>query len=329
MINISTEILEKYVRIILNSYFDDVFETSVHYNFKCNVCGDSEHDEFKKRGYILKTNNPWVYYCHNCHESTTVIKWMKQHFVVQYKNMMIDIMRNNKSVEQQDYNFKIKKCASERDERLDTIGFKKLTKFDDCVKYCENRKIPKEIYSNWFYCTSGIFYGRIIITFRDNFGKIYNYQGRSFNNKNGVKYLTRFGEHNSIYNYYNVDKSKPVPVLEGPIDSDFVENSIAVMGLKVGDELLNTFDHLYFLLDYDKSGIEMSFKLLKKYRKWVFNWAKFLKDYPCDGVNLKMDVNEFILKNKRGIQKLTWDIISPYFTNNVGDLIYFIFKKNK
>ena len=326
---IADEILEKHIRIVLNSYFNDVFETSEFYNIACNVpgCGDNANNIYSKRGYILKANDPWVYYCHNCGESTTAIKWMKTHFPVNYKNMMMEVMQNKPNVKKTDITFTKKSGASERDESDDTKGFKKLTKFPDCVKYCEDRKIPKEIYSKWYYCTTGIYYGRIVITFRNKQGRTYYYQCRSFNNKNGVKYLSRFGDHNSIYNYYNVDAELPVVILEGPIDSIFVENSIAVTGLKLKGDKLKKFKKTYFLLDNDKSAFKKATELLCEDRRYVFNWVKFLKDYPCEG-SIK-DVNDFIRKNSYGIEKLTWDIIEPYFTNNPMDKMYFIVKDDK
>lgn len=327
-LKIAEEVLEKHVRIVLNSYFGDVFETSEYYNVRCNVCGDSEKDIYLKRGFLLKTKDPWVYYCHNCNTSTTVIKWMKEHYPVHYKNMMMDVMRNKKDSTPSNISFKQKRSSSDRDETEDTKGFQKLTKFHDCVEYCESRKIPKEIYSKWYYCTTGIYYGRIVITFRNKQGRTYYYQCRSFNNKNGVKYLSRFGDHNSIYNYYNVDSELPVIILEGPIDSIFVENSIAVTGLKLRGDKLNKFKKLYFLLDNDKSGYKKAAELLDE-RKYVFNWIKFLKDYPCDKKHKIKDVNEFILINPHGITKLTWDIIEPYFTNNPIDKMYFIVKEDK
>ena len=325
--SIDDDILERHVRMVLNSNFPDVFETSDYYNIKCNVCGDSDKDIYKKRGFILKNKDPWVYYCHNCQESTTVVKWMKEHYTVNYKNLMIDVMKNKRDdprYDDQEYGFHRKKTSSERDERDDTKGFKSLLKFADCVEYCENRKIPKEVYSKWYYCVTGIYYGRIIIPFRNDKGKIYFYQARSFNNKNGVKYLSRFGDNLSIYNYYNIDHDDYVPVLEGPIDSEFVDNSIAVTGLKLKSEELNGIKKTRIILYNDKSGYKEAVKLLKK-RKWVFNWKKFLKDYPCDGI--VKDVNDFILLNKQGISKLTWDIIEKYFTNKMADKIYFTIKK--
>lgn len=311
-------LVDKHIRNVLFQEIgiNNVYETCDYYNIKCNICGDSKQNEHLKRGYILKNDDGFTYYCHNCRKSISAIKWLKEYFHSHYKQMMIDFMSAKKS-KNDNYDFTQKKGASERDEKEDTKHFKNIMKYPECVKYCEDRKIPKDVYKHWFYATGGIYHGRIIITFRNAQNKVYYYQGRALNVKNGLRYMSRFGDHNSIYNYFNIDITKPVILLEGPIDSIFVENAIAVTGLKLKDEKLKKFKKLFHLLDNDKSGMEETIKLVKEY-KWCFNWCKFLKDYPCVGVK---DVNNFILQNTHGIEKLTWDIIEKYFSNNIKDFV--------
>lgn len=324
-------IMERHVKIILSSH-DDVFEQSDGYNMRCDFCGDSKSDQYKKSAYILKNKDPWVYYCHRgeCGTSTTVINWMKEFYPAQYKRMMMDVMRNKKHdphYDNKEYKFKQKKSMDDRDEKEDIKHFKSIMNYSDCVDWCESRLIPKEIYSKWKYATGGIYSGRIMIYFYHNGkGKPYYYQGRAFdgNSLKGVKYLSRFGDYNSIYNFYNVDPELPVIILEGPIDSVFVENSIAVTGLKLKDSRLDTFKYKYFMVDNDNSGYKSALKLLQQ-KKHVFNWMKFLKDYPCEG-KVK-DVNDFICKNTMGIEKLTWEIVEPYFTNSYTDKMYFPYVK--
>jgi len=188
--------------------------------------------------------------------------------------------------------------------------------------------IPEEVYSKWFYAEDGYLYNnkskvgfkqRLVIPFYNAEGKIYYYQGRALHSWQSPRYKSRkIG--NNIYNYYLVDKSKPVTVLEGPIDSIFVDNSIAVTGLKFGDEKLNVFPNKRFLQDNDASGNKMAINLLDTGTP-VFNWQLFLREYDCD--KAIKDVNDFIRYNKHGIKKLTSDIIDSYFTNRVFDKVYF------
>jgi hypothetical protein len=327
-------LLDMEVKSVLNTHFTHVYDSGKYYNFRCNVCGDSKTDKKKKRAYILRTKEPMTYYCHNCQISTTVDKWMREHFPFNYKNYVRELMKNrdaDKPEKKKEIDYSnIKKRRQQKvkgnTEKKYTRFFKPITKYPHAVKICEDRMIPKSVYEKWFYCTNdkhkdNKYRDRIIITFRNEDDKIYYYQGRAIHHWQIPKYKSRIGDYNNIYNYYNVDKEKPVVVIEGPIDSAFVTPSIAVTGLKIGDERLDDFKHKYFLLDNDKDAKRNSIKLLLN-GNYIFNWSSFLQHHKCD-VPIK-DVNDFILHNKEGIKRLTFTMLEPYFTKDLYDKIYFI-----
>ncbi|MFA5484940.1 MAG: hypothetical protein WC260_01700 [Candidatus Pacearchaeota archaeon] len=320
-------ILDLEIKNILNSYFENVFDSGSVYNFKCNVCGDSKTDKRKKRGFILRNKEPMVYYCHNCLYSTTVEKWMRQYFPLNYRNYRSELRRNKNPKKVDESVFKnIKRCKhdninlSEKEKKY-TKYFEPIGKHPKVLDICINRKIPKKVYDKWYFCTNGKFKNRIIIPFYNDKGKIYYYQGRSIYKWMSPKYKSRLGDYNNIYNYYLVDKDKPVIVVEGPLDSIFLSPCIAVTGLKIKDKKLEVFKQKYYLLDNDTPGKETSLKLILD-GQYVFNWNKFLKMFPCEQ-DIK-DVNDFIIHNKYGINHLTFDELKPYFTKNLFDKIYFI-----
>lgn len=319
-------ILDLEIKNILNSYFENVYDSGSTYNFRCNVCGDSQKDKRKKRGFILRDKDPMVYYCHNCNLSTTVENWMKEYFPLNYRNYRSELRRNKTPKKIGENKFKnIRKKRQEKiggdKEKKYTKYFEPITSHPKIVDICINRKIPKDVYDKWFFATDGKFKNRIIIPFYNDKGKIYYYQGRSIYKWMTPKYKSRLGDYNNIYNYYIVDKKEPVIVVEGPLDSLFLSPSIAVTGLKVKDKKLSVFKEKYYLLDNDTSGKEMSLKLILD-GQCVFNWSKFLKDYPCN--EEVKDVNDFIIHNQNGIEHLTFDTLKPYFTKNLFDKIYFI-----
>ena len=314
-------LVQSEVKNILNTYFKDVYENGESFNFRCNVCGDSKKSKFLKRGHIYKTKTPWEYHCYNCgaHYSN-VLFWIKEYFPYNFTELKANMRRNAVPEEKSYDNIKYEK-ESEENEQETTKSFKKATKYEAVVEYCEKRRIPKEIYSKWFYAEDGKFADRMIIPFYDHNGKIYYYQGRAMNDWMIPKYKSRKGSnHISIYGYYLVDRTKPVVILEGPIDSLFVENAIGVTGLKVKDPRLVEFEQKYFLLDNDPDARKVCCKLIDA-GQYVFNWDKFLSDHKYEG-KIK-DVNDFILKNKDGIDRLTWDLIGPYFTKKSFDKISF------
>lgn len=306
--------VENQVRLIMETYFPEAVEKESYYHFRCNICGDSQKSRRKKRGYILR--NKWIYYCHNCNVSMPVDKWMKQYFPSNYR-MYIQAILTSDIEEVETKPIKTKKEV-DNIEKKNASHFVPILKGDGSLfkiarEFCENRRIPESIWHKWFVATGGAYKNRIIIPFFDDKGKIYFYQGRALYKWMEPKYMARQGnELNVTYNDYNVDSSKPVICVEGAIDSMFVENSIAVSGLRVND--VNGY---YFLLDNDKPGKKKSEKLLKK-GEWVFLWKKYLEFNPM--LPEPKDINDAILAT--GKEKFTFEELKPFFTKSIFDSVW-------
>jgi hypothetical protein len=331
------QFLEIEVRNVLNSNFRDVYNSGTYYQFRCHVCGDSKRDDRLKRGYILRNKIPWVYYCHNCFYKTSVENWLKTHFPSNYKAYLRQLMGSLGPSRRSSKTSPTRAQENISEEMIDTYDpvkekeavshFKSVMQFPKWVKYCDNRKIPKDVYSRWFVSLKGAYRNRVIIPFYDHKGNWYYYQGRAFHDYQIPKYKSRTGiKHNNIYNYYNVDKTLPVVMFEGPIDSVFVENAVGLTGLKIEDPRLKDFPHKYFFLDNDDPGKSQSRKLLDN-GEYAFCWDKFLKDYPCRHPKKNRDVkdvNEFIMYNSYGINYIKFDMIEKYFYNRMYYKLFFL-----
>jgi len=327
----NTVALERQVRSVLSFIDPEYLSGYQYYNFRCNVCGDSKKSKYKRRGYILTKTTPWVYYCHNCFYKKPVTLWLKEYFPIYYKDYVAEVMRLNSSDNEKRIkpvkNPTIRKPKETNNESKHTKHFVpilegKTPEFAKAIGVCTQRNIPAEVWHKWFVATGGRFKNRIIIPFYDNKGKIYYYQGRALYDYMSPKYLSRSGDHCSIYNYYNVDKDIPVIVLEGPIDSIFIENSIALTGVKIEDKRLEDFDQLYYMIDYDttpETGKKV-IELLEK-GKQVFCWKWFLKKYNLPEKE-KWDVNEAINYLKK--DRFTLEELLPFFTNSIYNKVYFV-----
>jgi len=320
--------LERQLRLILST-LGNVTEGYDYYQFRCNVCGDSQKNKSKRRGYILKKKQPYMYFCHNCFAKMTVLSWMKEFFPAYYKDYYREILRSNGDKKQKALpkisNPKIKKRSPEKDHTKFFIPIKKgiTPLFAKAMRVCIDRKIPEEVWEKWFVSTGGMYHDRLIIPFFDKEDKIYYYQGRALKDGLTPKYLSRAGEHISIYNYYSVDKNKPVVVLEGPIDSIFVENSIAVTGVKIDDVRLKDFPHKRFLIDYDaetKDTKKKTIELLTR-GEYVFNWKKFMKEYNLPS-KAKWDINDVCLYLNK--DKFLYEELEQFFTNSIFDKVFFV-----
>ena len=106
----------------------------------------------------------------------------------------------------------------------------KLHRFDKiqdhpAFAYIEHRKIPEKFKS------INIDYPRLVIPFFDGSGKMFAYQGRAFG-KEQPRYITLKLEENKekIYGLDRVDFNSHVYIVEGPLDSLFIDNCLAVAG---------------------------------------------------------------------------------------------------
>lgn len=321
--------LERQIRLILSSLNSKIIEGDNYYNFRCNVCGDSQKSKSKKRGYILKRKKPWIFYCHNCFYKKPVISWIKEFFPIHFKDFYREIVRaKNQQKSKPLPKIEAPKNLKKFDEKEQTRYFISIKKgitpiFAKAIRTCIDRKIPEEIWSKWFVATGGMYANRLIIPFYDDKGKIYYYQGRALFDYIQPKYLSRKGDFNSIYNYFLVDKDKPVVVLEGPIDSIFVENSIALTGVKTEDKKLKEFPHKRYLIDFDNETEETKKKTIELLSKgeYVFCWKKFMKAYNLP-MKEKWDVNEAIIHLQKDF--FTFKELEPFFTNSIFDKVFFI-----
>ena len=114
---------------------------------------------------------------------------------------------------------------------------------------------------------------RIIIPIYDEHNQFIGAQGRSFGNIK-PKYITLKTDENIrlTYGAERVDKSKPIFVVEGPIDSLFIPNSIACLGVGNFLEVREKFQKqdLIFVVDNEprnKAVVEVLDKLIENKEK--------------------------------------------------------------
>ena len=226
-------------------------------NHRCNYCGDSQKNPHKARGFHFVIEQSFVYKCHNCGKSTSSVHFLKDHFPVIHKEYLKEYLqekgvkpRAQKMPSSNSFKFTPKKEILNKNDIMSEENLKILMKPCSEVavarKYLEDRKIPSEHYSSLYYTPTPQNLSflsdkykdrvlgtdpRIILPFYDESGELIGLSGRAINNS-PLRYLTmRFQDDLPlIFNLHKVDKTKTIFVTEGPIDSLFLPNSIAVAG---------------------------------------------------------------------------------------------------
>lgn len=333
---------QKYINLVSSrlTFFSKV--SSTLYKFRCPYCGDSLKNKKKTRGYIYPHNKSkdYIFHCHNCGISKTIpqfIEFLDPNLHDAYKLERLQ----DKGIE------KYKKEESPKDEPLiSNTTLPKFTKFDKlnqlkkisqlqpehmASKYVNGRLIPSKYHSILHYCpnffewTNSIIpdkfnlenikkdEARLIIPFINQNGEMFGFQGRSFKKNSTLKYITILIDETypPIFNLNIVDFQKKFYVFEGPIDSMFINNSIATSG----GNLVSNFNNLGIdkenaVIVYDNES--RSKETIKKMEYAIdkgFNvciWPEKIKE---------KDVNDMIMTKKDTLLKKSREIEATIFNN--------------
>ena len=221
------------------------------WNFRCPVCGDSHRNKLKARGYIFKRKDNFGFMCHNCGSAMGLRKFIKYVDPGLYNEYQLETFvqsNTSNSVNVQDFVSKpvFKKIYDEdASDTLFNAGAARIKTFPPefhARKYLENRQVPlidmwytdnfAEFIKNLYPHIHKQLYKeeRIVIPFKDKEGNLLGVQGRAIGPSN-IKYITIKGNEDfpKIFGWNKLDVSKPVYVVEGPIDSLFLNNCIATM----------------------------------------------------------------------------------------------------
>lgn len=227
-------------------------KTDGTYNCRCIICGDSQTDKRKARAFILTRNNQATYYCHNCHASLSLANFIKEVDPALHDEYQKERIAEKYSSTQ------VGVTARERDitrvrfpKYLREEAFKKLTKvsslhYDNpAKKYVAGRSIPTKHHHKLFLCLkfkqwvntiipdkfekTDIDEPRLILPFIDMDGSLIGFTGRAFGDSK-LRYITIHvdTEKPLLFGLDSIDKTKRMYVTEGPIDSLFLPNAIAM-----------------------------------------------------------------------------------------------------
>jgi len=123
-----------------------------------------------------------------------------------------------------------------------SAGLKMTPIFKTPYNYIKKRNITDEMIEkfNIGFCYEGEYKNRIIIPSYDEESDLTYFVARSYENNPFLKYKNPEAEKEIIiFNEYLIDWDKPISLVEGAFDHLFVENSIPMLGKKLGDLLFS------------------------------------------------------------------------------------------
>lgn len=311
------------------------------YNFRCPLCGDSQTNKHKTRGYLYKKTDSMLYYCHNCHASMSFGNFLKAIDPELHKGYVQEKFIEKNGVQE------IKKPDITRFERPKYLidsplrTLKKVSQLDwdhPVKKYVNKRLIPSKFHAKLFFVPKFKKWvntiipdkfksvdedePRLIIPFIDKDDNCFGVQGRSFK-PDGIRYITIIFDDTKpkIFGLDDVDFKKTVYITEGPIDSMFLPNAIAMAGsdgVRVIDEVAGEYkSNIVFVYDNEPRNKDIC-KIMDKVIDLGYNvvfWPdhvqqKDINDMVLAGIK-PVDIKQIIDNNtyvdlKAKLKMATW-----------------------
>ena len=211
------------------------------YNFRCPICGDSQKNKNKTRGYLYQVKNNTNFKCHNCGASMSFNNFVRTIDPTLHKQYTLEKFKQGHTGR----NFVVESPKLEFSKPVfkKSINLPKASSNFTANQYLVNRKInPEKFYyadkfMEWTNTQKKTFdtitrdESRIVIPMYDSDKNLIGFQGRALG-KSFTKYITVMLDEEApkVYGLDSIDKTSPVYITEGPFDSTFIRNSIAMCG---------------------------------------------------------------------------------------------------
>lgn len=302
------------------------------YNCCCPICKEGKSWGRKKRCFYIPENDN--IYCHNCGWSSKPYNWIKTVSNMSHKEIMEEVSEGDydsldvgKIMEE----VEVPKIPSLPDDCINLMDSMQLKHYasnsmvQSAIAYIKARRLDTAINKPdafYFSLKDSVHRYRLVIPFKDDTGKIVYYQSRKLFEWDKLgNYISKSGGDKAICGLDAVSlEDNAVFIFEGPFDSFFVKNGIAVAGITKGghnltplqEEQMDTlrFFEKIWVLDsqwLDDTAREKTQSLIDQGEK-VFFWpeklGKRFKDFNEMCITLKLDEisSSFIKKNShRGL----------------------------
>lgn len=306
---ISSWLDDKYINLL--SFKLDRFKRldSQNYNFRCPFCGDSKKNRFKARGNVFPSTEGGLFYkCFNCGIAMKASTFIERVDDELYKEYRLESLKEKKHFTKNSFNTDVADDGVVFQDLTDLKKVSQLNHDDPVKKYVLSRKIPAEYHHKMYYAKRFMEWinklipdkfdnnqlkidePRLVIPFFNSDGYIFAVAGRSFK-ENSIKYLTiKFNKSSSkVFGLDELDRSLKIYIVEGPIDSYFIDNSLAFAGIDGNiKSLLKSMNYVIILDNQPRndSVVNKIEKLINE-NEQVFIWPPGLDEFK--------DINDLIL----------------------------------
>jgi DNA-directed RNA polymerase subunit RPC12/RpoP len=293
----------KYINIISPRLQKFAKKKDYLYNFRCPYCGDSAKNKNRARGFFFLMKSDMVYKCHNCGIGRNLANFLKDIDVNVHDQYVMERFKQGttgRSSNVKEPKFKFDKPVFEKTD----IDLKKISDLNithPARSYLQSRNIPEKYFSQiyfaedfatWAKLETKVKEPRIVLPLRTVDGKLFGYQGRSLDKNTKLRYITVLldNEHPKLYGLDRIDTKNTIYITEGPFDSLFLSNSMAMCGADVSLDT-NQFPDRVFVFDNEPRNKQ----IVDRYEKTIASgeqvviWPKEVQE---------KDINDMVLAGR-------------------------------
>lgn len=223
-------------------------------NCRCPICGDSQKNKHKTRGYWYVKNDNYWYYCHNCGVSKSLKSFLFEIDASLHNQYSREVFVEGRG------GLTVGLVAPEREFSPEQFKQSSISPYASATRlmglreghparlYAEGRKLPKNRLESLYYVPKFFSWAsewkesykpvantksehpRLIIPLIDHDGAHIGFSARCFGKEEPKYIMIRFDEFDPVplkYGFDFVNMDLPIYCTEGPIDSMFVDNCVA------------------------------------------------------------------------------------------------------
>jgi hypothetical protein len=306
------------------------------WNFRCPLCGDSSRNKRKARGYVYQKQTDLFYKCHNCGSGLSIGNLINEVDPNLHKQYVMERYKagetGKRKTKEPDFKFEAPKFKSKKTV-INLPSIESLPEEHYARVYCEHRVIPKKFMKDFFYTEdfkkwaqsvchvdySTLVSGesRLVIPFFDRDNQLIGAQGRALR-ESKIRYVTVKVDE-KLQKIFGLDRWNPEEhtyLVEGPIDSLFLPNCLAMAGADMSDLSILDKEKTTLIFDNEPRNFQIVRSMIKSLQDgWgVVIWpnsiaCKDINDMVLSSIKDARLV-EIINKNTYSGQRGEWEVHS-------------------
>jgi len=220
---------------------------------RCPICGDSQKNKFKKRGYFFNHKYRLTYKCHNCGASMVFSNFLKWFDTETHRKYIVELMKEGGYKKSRGAPVDASTSVADifSDDYVDIFvhqpSLADLPEDHEARVYARERMIPARLYDSLYYVehfkrfTNMVLpeekfanterdEPRIVFPIRNRDKHVVGFQGRAIR-PSQLKYITisLVEDERMVWGVERIDPSKRVYIFEGVMDAMLVPNSVAML----------------------------------------------------------------------------------------------------